>query len=440
MKPSFRFLAFLTPNGKLQLRASRISCCLFSLGAFALTAVERGMAASATWNGTTDSTWATTTNWISSPSPSSAPGSGETATFNSAGNGITTISLSATTDAVTIQNILFDTSNAAAYTLGAGAVGSQTFTLNTPGAITVSGSVTKDQRVNANLELGLDKGTGTFTLTNNSATNSLTLAGAIQNSNNSKSAGIKSLLIGGIGSTTVSGNINEGVASAVVNISKSESGTLTLSGANTYTGGTTVSEGKLLVNNTTGSGTGTGAVSVTTGATLGGTGIIKPSSTNGITVASTGKLAPGANNSIGKLTVDLSGTTGNVTMSSGSLFDWQLSGNGGTPDQVSIVSYGTGDFVLNNNAINFALTGTEAAGNYTVTLFRFFSDVNGTLPVSGITSGLALGTLTGSFSGTPTFDYATTGEVRLNYSVVPEPTSALAGILLGAGLLRRKRR
>src|SRR5262249_27516643 len=37
-------------------------------------------------------------------------------------------------------------------------------------------------------------------------------------------------------------------------------GTLRLTGANTYTGGTTVSAGTLLVSNTTGSGTGTGAV------------------------------------------------------------------------------------------------------------------------------------------------------------------------------------
>jgi fibronectin-binding autotransporter adhesin len=47
-----------------------------------------------------------------------------------------------------------------------------------------------------------------------------------------------------------------------------------LTGASTYSGGTTVSGGTLLVNNTAGSGTGSGIVTVKAGATLSGTGII----------------------------------------------------------------------------------------------------------------------------------------------------------------------
>jgi fibronectin-binding autotransporter adhesin len=54
---------------------------------------------------------------------------------------------------------------------------------------------------------------------------------------------------------------------------KSGRGQLDLSAASTYTGGTTVSAGTLLIDNNTGSGTGAGAVQVTSG-TLGGTGII----------------------------------------------------------------------------------------------------------------------------------------------------------------------
>jgi autotransporter-associated beta strand protein len=64
-------------------------------------------------------------------------------------------------------------------------------------------------------------------------------------------------------------------------------GTLTLTGANLYAGGTTVSQGALVVSNQTGSGTGTGAVSVDHG-TLGGNGII-----GGAVTARTGSfLAP----------------------------------------------------------------------------------------------------------------------------------------------------
>ncbi|MEY2429754.1 MAG: hypothetical protein QOJ40_2639 [Verrucomicrobiota bacterium] len=87
---------------------------------------------------------------------------------------------------------------------------------------------------------------------------------------------------------------------------KTGNGTMVLSGANLYQNGTTVSQGTLLVNNTSGSGTGTGGVSVQNGGTLGGNGAISGS----VTVQSGGVLSPGA--SIGTLTVGgltLGGTT-----------------------------------------------------------------------------------------------------------------------------------
>jgi autotransporter-associated beta strand protein len=69
------------------------------------------------------------------------------------------------------------------------------------------------------------------------------------------------------------------VDQSVGGLTKIGNGTLTLTNANTYTGDTTVSVGTLLVNNTTGSGTGTGAVNVSTVATLGGNGTIGGSTT-----------------------------------------------------------------------------------------------------------------------------------------------------------------
>jgi alpha-L-rhamnosidase len=77
--------------------------------------------------------------------------------------------------------------------------------------------------------------------------------------------------------------------SGVTSLIKVGTGTLVLSGPNTYSGGTTVSAGLLLVNNTTGSGTGAGAVTVASGATLGGAGAVA----GPVTVNSGGTLAPG---------------------------------------------------------------------------------------------------------------------------------------------------
>lgn len=75
-------------------------------------------------------------------------------------------------------------------------------------------------------------------------------------------------------------------------LTKIGTGVLVLSGANTYQGGTTVTEGVLRVTNVAGSATGTGPVQSNSG-TLGGAGII----TGAVTIGSGGgagaKLEPG---------------------------------------------------------------------------------------------------------------------------------------------------
>ena len=88
-------------------------------------------------------------------------------------------------------------------------------------------------------------------------------------------------------------------------LTKSGPGTLRLINANTYSGGTTVSTGKLLINNTSGSGTGSGGV-VVNGGILGGTGIIS----GVVTVNSGGTVAPGTDISFGTLTFGSAPTLG----------------------------------------------------------------------------------------------------------------------------------
>jgi len=93
-------------------------------------------------------------------------------------------------------------------------------------------------------------------------------------------------------STTFSGVIQD-----TGGVTKSGSGTLTLTGNNLYTGNTTVTGGVLQVSNRRGSGTGTGTVNVQAG-TLGGKGIISGAVTIGTGSGSGAFLAPVVGSSV----------------------------------------------------------------------------------------------------------------------------------------------
>src|SRR5207237_9305725 len=92
------------------------------------------------------------------------------------------------------------------------------------------------------------------------------------------------------------------VIQAVGEVTKTGSGTLTLIGASSYTGQTTVSQGALVVRNTTGSATGAGTVQVNSGS-LGGTGIIGGGVTLGNGIGNGALLSPGNTRRIGTLTI-----------------------------------------------------------------------------------------------------------------------------------------
>src|SRR5215469_5850088 len=96
-----------------QKRIEHLNCCpsrvvkreglksIILAGVILRLGVTISHAASATWNGTVNTTWATSGNWSTSP----VPGLSDTATFNNAGNGNAIISLGS---GVQINNVLFD--------------------------------------------------------------------------------------------------------------------------------------------------------------------------------------------------------------------------------------------------------------------------------------------------------------------------------------------
>ena len=188
---------------------------------------------SATWTGNANSDWGNASNW----NPQTVPGSGDTASFNTDGNGNTTISLGR--GGRTINTILFGTADTAHYTIGSGGIRHQDLTLNDGGAIIVNSPVIYDQRIDANVILGTAQGTSsTITFTNNSTTASLTIAGDVTGSRTGTGSGTKILALDGSGNGLISGDIGERGPGPTVALTKDGIGTWTLSGRNVYTGAT----------------------------------------------------------------------------------------------------------------------------------------------------------------------------------------------------------
>jgi polygalacturonase len=130
---------------------------------------------------------------------------------------------------------------------------------------------------------------------------------------------------------------------------------LTLQGdSSSFSGNLTVNSGTLLVDNTAGSGTGSGAVTVLGAATLGGSGII------GGPLTVNGTLAPG--NSPGTLTVN-----NDLVVNDGAVLQYQL----GASSDLTVVN---GNLTL-GGTLNITTDGSLGAANYT--LFTYTGSLSG---------------------------------------------------------------
>jgi rhamnogalacturonan endolyase len=154
---------------------------------------------------------------------------------------------------------------------------------------------------------------------------------------------------------------------------KTGTGTLTLSVPNLFTGGTSVDDGILMINNSTGSATGSGAVQVNAGAVLTGNGMVEGlvSVNNGGTLSGEGifngpvnlkegaTIAPGYD-SIGNLTVN-----NDLTFMSGSTYKIDVNTQNYTSDRIQV----TGQLALDGT---LELTEINNADFLVYTVFRIF--------------------------------------------------------------------
>ena len=207
--------------------------------------------------------------------------------------------------------------------------------------------------------------------------------------------------------------------------------TFTLTGVNTYTGGTTVNDGHLFVNNTTGSGTGFGSVVVNNsgtvpgGTVLGGNGTIgfNVMNSGAVTVNTGATLAPGptGDGSTGIL------HTGNLTLALGSTFSVDLEGPVAGTDYDQVFVFGAVSIMNANLALNL-VSGLSVGDNLFI--------VESTGAVTGTFAGLADGTTFTQDGVTFKIDYYPSGALGGNVELtvdrvtaVPEPSTWVGGVL-----------
>jgi len=289
-------------------------------------------------------------------------------------------------------------------------------------------------------------------------------------------AGIKTLTLQGstAGTGEIAAAIVDNSGTNKTSVTKTGTGTWTLSGANTYTGLTTVNDGTLLINSP---GSLAGAVKVD-GGKLGGDGFISGT----VTVNAGGTLAPGA--SPGTLTID-----SDLTMAADSIYEWQLgstvadmvdvngtlsipsswalklSNDGGTlGSEYTLFTYDSFTDTLTAPTINYGSTGWSGAtvaldtgGKRVYLKFGTPGDTNSdgvvdaadfiTLKKNFGAGVGGAGVTAGDFDKSGTVDWADLGILMNNMvpggggapSTAPEPCSAMLLMFGAAALLRRRR-
>ncbi|BCU78524.1 hypothetical protein llg_32390 [Luteolibacter sp. LG18] len=384
-------------------------------------------AASQTWDGDTDSTWATGANWVGNAAPgSTTTTSNDRATFNTAlfggtrggaGDPVQITDLAANPRRIGL--ILFDTANVGPYVIGAS--GGNTLYLSaqsgSTNSVTMSDTVTTSQTLAGPLKMTQPSGqSDNYGFINNSSTTAanLIISGNIDATNTTRTWQFildgtntgNNIISGNINNTTTTGN---GGAGPII---KNGTGTWILSGTNIFIGnvsggnnvhpivtnGVQVNAGTLVVENNLAFGNTAGAKVFVNGGTLelnssGPNGSITLENALTVTVASGATVrSAGTNTTNAKITF-ATGAAVSSTLSTVNAADVFTIGNaandfsGGASDTVvHIAGPGT---VLLSQASNYV--GSVSVDNGTLNLGT--STSLGTSGVVNVGSGAKLQTL-----------------------------------------------
>jgi len=411
----------------IMMRNTAIRSIAFAAGiAILALAVPAPRVLAATWYWNTNITglWTTTSNWSDNPStggtnPSTAPTTGDTAYFNqSSKNGATTLRLSADQS---IDGLVFANTGATTIT---GTTANRILTIGTVG-ITINsgaGAVTLGNATSGS-QVAIAMG-GSQTWANNSS-NTLTATNGI-----TSTSGTQTLTIGGSGATALGGIIADGAAGNRVSITKQGAGNLTLSAANTFSGGLTVNAGIV----SSGVATGFGAGAITLGDTSGSNNARLDLSGAAITYASNITVQAGSSG-----TMNIFGTgNGSQTLSGNIMLNRNVEvGQVAYSNQNVILSGsigGTGGLIVStSNLGQVRLTGsTTFSGGVTVNAGSLTFGNGGTINVNytGPTT-INGGTLIVGVSGTFDKDVTNNGTLQ----IIDGQAQTLSGVISGTGNL-----
>ncbi len=317
---------------------------------------------------------------------------------------------------------------------------------NTTGGLFKSGAGTLTL-TGANLHTGLtDVRAGTLAYGANNALSSGPVqvsGGTLDIGGYSDTVGAVTLVSGSIAGTTgvltgSSYEVQSGAVSAILGgsgaLAKTTGGTVILSGANTYAGGTTVSGGILLIASDQSAATGPLTVA---NATVGGSGIIGGT----VTVNAGGTLSPGASiESLG---------SGALTLNDGSTFAYELDTASLNGDLLYVtggvafdgtVTLTLAELAAGKVAVGDKLTLIASTDPWSGSLFTY----EGSLLADGTIFDLGVNKWQFAYNDTTGGMNFAADQIGMNYFItmtaIPEPTAGLLLALAGALALRRRRR